>query len=202
MSILLTIHKIQLLSLFLCNTAMVKFTCTTRANKLEISRQTQKQCSHTGHVGDPEQTFTRDGFPGTQPACLKSVYITTHSQAPFLRPPEWWQYALLSPFSEELAFHVALRVPPRLYLNKGKSSSQSTHSWCRPKPDVEKVLRTFAFQQMKQPPGSGTGARIVQLSEPCMHSVPLEVTDQREGSAWSLMRRPALVILPSQGSKE
>lgn len=75
MSILLTIHKIQLLSIFLCNTAMVKFTCTTRANKLEISRQTQKQRSHTGHVGDPEQTFTSDGFPGTQPACLKSVYI-------------------------------------------------------------------------------------------------------------------------------
>lgn len=81
MSILLTIHKIQLLSIFLCNTAMVKFTWMTRANQLEISRRTQKQCSHTGHIGVPEQAFTRDGFPGTLPACLKSVYIIIHSQA-------------------------------------------------------------------------------------------------------------------------
>lgn len=29
---------------------------------------------------------------------------------------------------------------------------------------------------MKQPPGPGTGARIVPLSEPYIHSVPLEVT--------------------------
>lgn len=90
MSILLTIHKIKLLSIFLCNTAVVKFTWTTRPNKLEISRRTQKQCSHTGHGGDPEQAFTtNDGFPGTLPACLKSVYITTHGQALALSQTSW-----------------------------------------------------------------------------------------------------------------
>lgn len=149
----LTIHKIKLLSIFLCNTPVVKFTWTTRVNKLEISRWTQKQCSHTSHhIGDPEQAFTSDGFPGPcLPVSSLSISPLMARHWPFLRPPEWMQYALLSPvlWREHLPCCPAC-VPPRLYLNKGKSLPQSTHSWCCPKCDfseVEKVLRTLLFNR-------------------------------------------------------
>lgn len=206
MSILLTIHKIQLVSLFLCSPAVVKFTWTTRANKLEISRRTQKQCSHTGHVGDPEQAFTSDGFPGALPACLKSVYITTHSQALALSQTSWVNTVCPSKscsLKRTLTMLPCMCPQPGLYLNKGKSPPQSTHSWCCPN------LTFLRWRRFWEPCFSTdeTASWPWNWYQDC----PTERTlcafcafrsHSQRASKGCLIHRPALAILPFQGIKK
>lgn len=104
-----------------------------RENKLKISRQTEKQRSHTSLWPGLGQGWFPSNPAGLCQFCLRGHWLAGTGTFSDSLSERGIPFKIKVLSSEEAKSHR------RLYLNKGASPPQSAHSWWCSKPDISEV---------------------------------------------------------------